>query len=257
MPYAVSGWIVTKAGRTSLFQNGVSVMLRKIFVGYVFLTLVVMGCRAVARSQPTPTPTRTLKPTFTPTSAVTPTPVVMATVTPLPTDTLASVAVDTPVPTDTSVPTATPKPRASPAPSPTPTPEIDFKIARRHLLFCEGASHTINITVLNIQGAPLDGIVLKVIDSDPNTPEEVTTGDKGIGKTEFLMWGTTEVWVVRDMAGTPYTSEKAEQLDPNQPPTWDLEAIGECASLKPEECEAKRHICPMRNSYDLVFQRQW
>lgn len=78
-----------------------------------------------------------------------------------------------------------------------------------------------------------------------------------MGKTEFLMWGTTEVWVVRDMAGTPYTSEKAEQLDPSQPPAWDLEAIGACTGLTREECEEKRPTCPMENSYDLVFQRQW
>jgi hypothetical protein len=232
-------------------------MFRRILVGYVFLTLVVIGCKAVARSQPTPTPTKTPRPTFTPTSAVTPTAVVMATVAPLPTDTPASETMDTPIPTDTPVPAATPKPAAPPALSPTPASEIDFKIAKRHLVFCEGANHTVNITVLNIQGAPLDGIVLKVTDLDPNTPEEVTTGDKGAGKTEVLMWGTTAVWVVRDMAGTPYTSEKAEQLDPSQPPVWDLEATEECAGLTPEECEAKRHICPMQNSYDLVFQRQW
>jgi hypothetical protein len=232
-------------------------MLRKIFVGYVFLTLVVMGCRAVARSQPTPTPTKTPRPTFTPTSAVTPTAVVMATATPLPTDTLAPATRDTPVSTDTPVPTATPKPAALPAPSPTRASDIDFKIVKRRLVFCKGMSHTINITVLNIEGAPLDGIVLKVTDLDPDTPEEVTTGDKGDGKTEFLMWSTTAVWVVRNMAGTPYTSEKAEQLDPNQPPAWDLEAIGACEGLTPEECEAKRHECPMQNSYELVFQRQW
>jgi hypothetical protein len=232
-------------------------LLRKIFVGYVFLTLVVMGCRAVARSQPTPTPTKTPRPTFTPTSAVTPTAVVMATATPLPTDTLAPATTDTTVPTDTPVPTATPKPAALPAPSPTRASDVDFKIVKRQLVFCKGMSHTINITVLNIEGAPLDGIVLKVTDLDPDTPEEVTTGDKGDGKTEFLMWSTTAIWVVRDMAGTPYTSEKAEQLDPNQPPAWDLEAIGACDGLTPEECEAKRHECPMQNSYELVFQRQW
>jgi hypothetical protein len=234
-----------------------NLMFRKIFVGYVFVTLVVMGCRATARSQPTPTPTKTPRPTFTPTSAVAPTAVVMATATPLPTDMFAPAATDTLVPTDTPVLTVTPESKVPPAPSPTPASETDFKIAKRHLLFCEGPSHTINITVLNINGAPLDGIVLKVTDSDPDTPEEVTTGDKGPGKTEFLMWDTTRIWVVRDMGGAPYTSEKAEQLDPNRPPTWDLEAIGECADLKPEECEAKRHICPMQNSYDLVFQRQW
>jgi hypothetical protein len=232
-------------------------MFRRILVGYVFLTLVVIGCKAIARSQPTPTPTKTPRPTFTPTSAVIPTAVVMATETPLPTDMPMPVAMDTPVPTDAPVLAATPKPKAPSAPSPTPASEIDFRIAKRHLVFCEGASHTVNITVLNVQGAPLDGIVLKVADLDPDTPEEVTTGDKGDGKTEFLMWSTTAVWVVRGMAGTPYTSEKAEQLDPNQPPAWDLEAIGACDGLTPEECEAKRHECPMQNSYDLVFQRQW
>jgi hypothetical protein len=232
-------------------------MLRKILVGYLFLSLVVIGCKAIARSQPTPTPTKTPRPTFTPTSAVTPTAVVMATVMPLPTDTPMPAAMDTSVPMDTPVPTATPRPAALPAPSPTPASGVDFKIVKRHLVFCEGTSHTINITVLNIEGAPLDGIVLKVTDPDPDTPEEVTTGDKGDGKTEFLMWNTTAVWVVRDTAGTSYTSEKAEQLDPNQPPTWDLEAIGECDGLAPGECEAKRQICPMRSSYDLVFQRQW
>jgi len=242
----------------SLLQIEMNLMLRKIFVGYVFLTLVVMGCRAIARSQPTPTPTKTPRPTFTPTSIVTPTAVVMATATPLPTDTPAPVVTDTPAPTGTPVPTATPKPAAPPAPPPTQAPEIDFKVAKRQLLFCEGANHTINITVIDINGAPLNGIVLKVTDPDPNTPdEEVTTGDKGDGKAEYLMWGTNWVWVERDVSGRTYTSEKAEHLDPNQPPAWDLEAIGACAGLTPEECEAKRHTCPMLNSYDLVFQRQW
>ena len=248
-------------------------MFRKIFVGYLFLTLVVIGCKAIARPQPTPTPTKTPKPTFTATSAVTPTAVVMATATPLstdiplPTDTPVPAATDTPVSTDTPVPTDTPAPTAPPPPTNTPeptappappAPEIDFKLAERRLLFCEGPSHTINITVVDINGAPLDGIVLKVTDPDPNTPEEeITTGDKGPGKTEYLMWGTTWVWVTREMAGRTYTSEKAEHLDPNQPPAWDLEAIGACAGLTAEECEAKRHTCPMLSSYDLVFQRQW
>jgi len=250
-------------------------MFRKIFVGYLFLTLVVMGCKAIARSQPTPTPTRTPKPTFTPTSALTPTAVVMATATPLPTDTPGPtdtpvpavtdtpVHTDTPVPTDTPAPTApppptnTPEPTAPPAPPPTPTPDKDFKIAKRQLM-CGHGGHAIFITVVDINGAPLDGVILKVTDPDPNTDDvEVITGDKGPGKAEYLMWGEQWVWVERDASGKTYgrdRSEVAEHVD-RVPPAWDLIAAGECDGLSDEECEQRRHTCD--GSYELVFQRQW
>jgi len=252
-------------------------MLRKLFVGYLFLTLVVMGCGVIARSQPTPTPTRTPKPTFTVTSTFAPTPVVMATATPLPMDTPAPVATDTPVlaatdtpvPTDTPLPTDTPaptkppapppppEPTAPPAPPPTPVPDKDFKIAKRQLM-CGHGGHAIFITVVDINGAPLDGVVLKVTDPDPNTDDvEVITGEKGPGKTEYLMWGEQWVWVERDASGKTYgkdRSEIAEHVD-HRPPAWDLKAAGECEGLTDEECEQKRDACD--GSYDLVFQRQW
>ena len=250
-------------------------MLRKIFIGYLFLTLVLMGCRAIALSQPTPTPTRTPKPTFTPTSAVTPTPLVMATATPLPTDTPgptdtpASAVTDTPLPTDTPVPTDTPapaepppptntpEPTAPPAPPPTPVPDKDFKIAKRQLM-CGHGGHAIFITVVDINGVPLDGVVLKVTDPDPNTDDvEVITGDKGPGKAEYLMWGEQWVWVERDASGKTYgkdRSEIAEHVD-LVPPAWDLIAAGECEGLSDEECEQRRYTCD--GSYELVFQRQW
>jgi hypothetical protein len=136
-------------------------------------------------------------------------------------------------------------------------PDKDFKLAKRQLM-CGHGGHTIFITVVDINGAPLDGIVLKVTDPDPNTPDvEVTAGDKGPGKAEYLMWGEQWVWVERDASGKTYgkdRSEIAEHVD-RIPPAWDLIAAGECDGLSDEECEARRHTCD--GSYDLVFQRQW
>ena len=253
-------------------------MLRKLFVGYVFLTLVVMGCGVIARSQPTPTPTRTPKPTFTATSTFAPTPVVMATATPLPMDTPITspkdtpvpAAMDTPVHTDTPVPTDTPAPTkppapppppaptATPVPPPPPPPDKDFKIAKRQL-FCQGV-HVILITVVDINGAPLDGVVLKVTDPNPDTKdEEPKTGDKGPGKAEALMWGEHWVWVERDASGKTYgkdRSEIAEHVD-KRPLAGDLRAAGMCDGLNDEECDAKRYESVGQCSYDLVFQRQW
>jgi hypothetical protein len=111
--------------------------------------------------------------------------------------------------------------------------------------------------VVDINGAPLNGIVLKVTDPDPNTPdEEVTTGNKGDGRTEYLMWGEQWVWVERDASGKVYAdrSEIAEHVD-KVAPGWDLKAAGECDGLTDEECEQKRYTC--MGSYELVFQRQW
>ena len=122
---------------------------------------------------------------------------------------------------------------------------------------CEHGGHTIFITVIDINGALLNGIVVKVTDPDPDTDDvELTTGDKGDGKTEYLMWGEQWVWVERDSSGKVYAdrSEIAEHVDA-VPPAWDLRAAGECDGLTDEECEQKRYTC--NGSYDLVFQRQW
>jgi hypothetical protein len=113
------------------------------------------------------------------------------------------------------------------------------------------------INVVDINGAPLDGIVLKITDPWPDTDDVfVTTGDKGPGRAEFLMYGEYWVWVERDASGKGYAdrSEIAEHVD-KVAPAWDLRAAGECDGLSDEECEARRHTC--LGSYDLVFQRQW
>ena len=123
---------------------------------------------------------------------------------------------------------------------------------------CGHGGHVIIITVVDINGAPLDGIVLKVTDPDPGTPDvELTTGDKGPGRAEYLMWGEQWVWVERDASGRTYgkdRSEIAEHVD-RIPPAWDLRAAGECDGLSDEDCETRRHTCD--GSYELTFQRQW
>jgi hypothetical protein len=123
---------------------------------------------------------------------------------------------------------------------------------------CGHGGHAIFITVVDINGATLDGVVLKVTDPDPNTDDvEVITGDKGPGKAEYLMWGEQWVWVERDASGKTYgkdRSEIAEHVD-LVPPAWDLIAAGECEGLSDEECEQRRYTCD--GSYELVFQRQW
>lgn len=114
------------------------------------------------------------------------------------------------------------------------------------------------INVVDINGTPLDGIVLKITDPWPDKPDwEITTGDKGLGKAEFLMYDQYWVWVERDSSGKVYGKDRsdiAEHVD-KVAPAWDLRAAGECDGLTDEECEQKRYTC--NGSYDLVFQRQW
>jgi len=114
--------------------------------------------------------------------------------------------------------------------------------------------------VIDINGAPLDGVVLKITDPYPERPdEERTTGEKGPGKAEYVMWAEQWVWVERDASGKTYgkvRSEIAEHID-KRPPAWDLRAAGMCDGLNDEECDAKRYEYEGQCSYDLVFQRQW
>jgi hypothetical protein len=162
------------------------------------------------------------------------------------------------MPTQPPPPTNTPEPTAPPAPPPTPTPDKDYKLVKRQLL-CEGI-HIILITVVDINGAPLDGIVLKVTNPWPDKPTDwVTTGDKGPGKAEALMWGEHWVHVSVDAAGNSVGDDRAdiaEHVD-TRPPGWDLRAAGMCDGLTDEECEEKRYEYEGKCSYDLVFQRQW
>ncbi|MBI1881338.1 MAG: hypothetical protein HYR94_24420, partial [Chloroflexi bacterium] len=151
---------------------------------------------------PSATPTSTLTPTLTPTSTPSPTNTAMPTATPSPT------ATPTPTPADTPTPTPIPP---TPTPTETPKPAVDFRIASWRLWplaqnsGCAKGMHIIFIHVLDVNGQPLDGVV--VGDSWNNV--EITTGNKGPGQTEIDLWSNTmEITVKRDAAsGQPYTSE--------------------------------------------------
>jgi hypothetical protein len=241
---------------------------------------MTLGCSVsslIARA-PEPTPTKTLRPTFTHTPEKTPTPVVIPTETwtaepvaaeptptdmPLPTDT--PPPSPTPVPTDIPPPpptdTPVPAPTDTPTPSPptdTPVPAVDFKIMEQRILSPEenkggkdfGGDHLIFLTVIDANGAPLDGIVLREIGV---TNDELISGNKGPGRTEFLMQGggAFAFTVVGEKDGQAYTSEPTHQLSLENPVLDDLVAAGYC----PDVVTCQTH--PWHWSYSIIFQRTW
>ena len=117
--------------------------------------------------------------------------------------------------------------------------------------------------VKDMNGTPLDGIVLRV-DDPAGGQIEVTTGDKGPGKAEFPMFnGAYVVRVLRD-GGRDYTSELTRWLDSLHPAVEDLWNGGYCQADERtyEECaelsrQGKGFLCAGHYSYEVVFQRQW
>jgi hypothetical protein len=232
----------------------------------------------IATSTPTPTSTVTNTPTWTPTST--------PTATPTPTDTPTS---PPPTPTFTpQPPTATPTPRpptpTPPPPTATPVPQqpsappatepptavpvappsagVDFKVTRADIVSieengCHGTGgHYIWITVVDVNGHPLNGIVVKVINGGETLL--VTGKDKPPGKADFAMYGGYQVEAVGDTDGRTYTSGRTRTLTSIDPPMSDLIASGVCSTE--EEClqkEADNQLCTGHYSYKVDFQRQW
>jgi hypothetical protein len=227
-------------------------MFRKIFVGYLFLTLVAMGCTVVAQSQPTPTPTKTLRPTFTPTSAVTPAPVVIATATPLPTDMPVPPPPAPLPPTDTPIPTETP----TPVFIPTSRPEVDFKIVKQEMRRvrpdrCDGLPE-IEMWVLDKSGEPLANVRLEVYWDGGHIFFDSGWLGPGYAKANL----TSGIFWVRVTGGVPpydnnlYTSEVSRPLSTDHPTQEDLEKAGYC------QPDGKCADCILY-SYEVTFQRQW
>jgi hypothetical protein len=234
----------------------------------------------IATSTPTPTSTVTHTPTWTPTSTFT--------VTPTPTDTPTS---PPPTPTFTpQPPTATPTPRP-PTPTPTsrpptatPVPQqptappaaerptaipaappqagVDFKVTKQDIMSIEEngchatGGHYIWMTVIDINGQPLNGIVVKVTNGGETLV--ITGKDKPPGETDFPMYGGYQAEVIGDTDGRTYTSERTRTLISTDPPISDLIACGICSTE--EECldkQEKNQLCRGHYSYRVVFQRQW
>lgn len=227
------------------------------------------------------TPVRTLRPVFT--STTTPTATVQPSDTPLPTET--PVPTETPIPpSDTPPPTETPAPEPTAPPEPTMAPEptapppptaapanptapptatatarpqFDFRVAEI-VAFEDGSLtvtglHNVYFTVVDAGGAPLDGIILEETNNQP--PVQVTTGDKGPGKTEFTMWaGDYRFKVVGSTGGQAFSSETTHILSiVFEHAVWeDLIAGGICTDAA--SCLA---LGPMHYSYHVTFRRTW
>jgi hypothetical protein len=216
--------------------------------------------REIGAITPTPTSTPTQPPMNTPEPTATPTSTPVPTATSLPTA--------TPLPTDTP-PKPTPKPRpptATPTPAPpteAPTPANEFRIENQRR-FSEGENggctgmHTIFITVRDLAGNPLNGVVV----GDPWGNVEEVTGKKGPGKTEIDLWkNTMQILVKRDASGKTVTSEVGMPMSSRTPEISDedLIAAGYCADAS--DCATMRSLDPYRChghfSYEIIFRRTW
>jgi outer membrane biosynthesis protein TonB len=187
--------------------------------------------------------------------------------TPLPTDSAPPTApplepTNTTVPpTNTAAPPTSPPPaqptNTTTAPTNTPQPGVDFRV-QEIVAFEDGSLsasglHNIYFTVLDANGAPLDGIVLKEVNNQP--AQEVATGSKGPGKAEFTMWAADYRFEVdRGASGAPVSSETTHVLSVLfRHAVWDdLIAGGICSD--PTSCEA---LGPIHYSYNVTFQRAW
>jgi len=253
------------------------------------LGLLLFGCSlgSAGVSEVTITPTKTLRPVFT--STLTPTATEPATETPAPNDTpittstpappteappTEALATETPpladtplpttpplAPTNTTVPATNPPPiqptNTTAPPTNTPQPGVNFRVkeirAREDGSLTASGLHNIYFTVIDANGAPLDGVVLKEVNNQP--AQEVTTGNKGPGQTEFTMWAADYRFQVdRDASGAPVTSETTHVLSVLfGHAVWDdLIRGGICSD--PASCEA---LGPIHYSYDVTFQRAW
>lgn len=208
----------------------------------------------------TPAPTATpLPPTDTPLPSDTPLP---PTDTPVPPTETAPLPTDSPIPpTDTPIPpTNTPKPRPTNTPvlpTNTPKPKVDFRI-KEIVAFVDGSltatgMHNIYFTVIDVAGAPLDGIILKDTNNQPG--EEVITGSKGPGKAEFTMWAADYTFkVVGNVGGQAFSSETTHVLSVlyEHAVYDDLIRGGICS-----DAAACRALGPIHYSYNVTFQRTW
>jgi hypothetical protein len=202
--------------KSVLLSVGCVFLLLAIMVGLVSMVGLAIGYnRAVARSEPTPTPTKTPRPTSAATN--TPMPVILAAATPLPTDALspssaaASVSTDSSMDTsifsdttmfshpDTSIPadtqagapastgTLTDTPVLSPTPSPVPTDGITPTSTPSPAPTDAPTPTPTPLTPgritgrLLVDGAPVsEGVRLKLENQSYNVIAETTVGADGV-----------------------------------------------------------------------------
>ena len=119
--------------------------------------------------------------------------------------------------------------------------------------------HTVFITVLDVNGAPLDGVVV----GDTWGNVETLSGSKGLGKAEIDLWSNTmELTITRDgFTGQPYTSESSFPFSSFMTtiPNDQMIQAGYCANEG--DCEWKRqhdsYYCGGHYSWEVVFQKTY
>jgi len=239
---------------------------------YLLAKAIGAGTASMADVLDTPTlePTATLPPTETPTLMPTEPPVEIQAETEAeapPTDT--PVPTDTPIPpTDTPVPptpvpappTNTPEPTATPEPT---QPPVDFVVADAHLIrnpeynTCPGA-HQIFVTVVDVNGNPLDGVTIE--DTFRAVPPHVS-GEKGSGKLEYDLWDNGfSLEVTKKEDGSPATSEVTPKLsswDEDIPDQWLVDAnycldLADCAARK-----SSNQLCRGHYAYNVTFKKAY
>ena len=124
-------------------------------------------------------------------------------------------------------------------------------------IFHSGGQHLIFLTVVDINGNGIDGVVIK----DANGSSlEVVTGSKGPGKAEITMeWDPYKLYVFADSNGQT-TSETSNQMNTAFPHIPDV--VGQLGTLENEYsvCPTPdvRCVPPFYNvhfSYEITFQR--
>lgn len=211
---------------------------------------------AMADSEFGPTPTYTPWPTLTPVPSATPT------ITPTPTDTPVPTATPEPTPTWTPEPTNTPAPvivqravAAAPAPAvevaakaaAAPAPSVEWRlVSARRLSACENrGKHNIFVKLLDVAGNPVDGVL--VVQSNNGNPgnilDRMTSGFKGPGLAEFVMWKFAEYSVfVANPDGSPASTDFAQPLHSN--------------FVDEENCsDGGGGNTLFHNSFEVIFQR--
>ena len=213
---------------------------------------------AMADSEFAPTPTYTPWPTVTPIPTNTPTVTPTPTNTPVPTDTPTPepTATFTPVPTNTPVPAPVVQRAAAAAPAvqaaavaaaPPPAPSVEWRlVSARRLSACENrGKHNIFVKVLDAAGNPVDGVM--VVQANRGNPGDVldrmTSGAKGPGQAEFIMWKLAEYMVfVANPDGSPASTDFAQPLHSN---FADEEMCG----------DGQGGNTLFHNSFEVIFQR--
>jgi hypothetical protein len=150
--------------------------------------------------------------------------------------------------------TATPLP-----PTNTPAPQVDFVIAELRALGLgennggieQGGLRNIYVTVLDAAGNPIDGAVIA---NTAPYPGRAITGDKGPGRTEFLMDKEEFRLVVESVGGTPVSSETSRTMSLINPVPADIAGkLGDaCPSVDNCPLPPYKHF-----SYNITFRRTY